>query len=183
MDNPDGIGKSGETMEPKSKSQVKREMSALQALGEQLIELSRQETIKIEMPPELREAVDFAKTLKRGEARRRHLQYIGALMRDADPEPIRKALEEISRGHGGDAQLFRKLERWRDELIEGNNDLVGDILDHHPTAERQKLYQLVLNARKEKETNNPSGASRALFRYLREISKTAPSPSEASSPS
>lgn len=83
-------------VEQKSKSQVKREMLALQSLGEQLVDFSPNQIGQIEMPQELREAVLFARTLKKNEARRRQMQYIGTLMRDVDPEPIRKAVAEIS---------------------------------------------------------------------------------------
>jgi ribosome-associated protein len=98
-----------EVMEQKSKSQMKREMLALQSLGEQLVVLTLDQIKNMELPQDLREAVLFAKPLKRSETRRRQMQYIGALMRNADPEPIRKALEGISRGRGHDAHLFREL--------------------------------------------------------------------------
>jgi ribosome-associated protein len=159
------------TVEQKSKSQAKREMLALQSLGEQLVDLSPNQMSKIEMPQDLRKAVLFARTLKKSEARRRQMQYIGTLMRDADPEPIRKALDEISRGRGHDAQLFRELEQWRNGLIDGNDDFLGDIANHFPDADRKRLHRLVLNARKEREENKPPIASRALFRYLRQLSK------------
>ena len=83
--------------ERKSKSQVKREMLALQSLGEKLVGLSPNQIDKIKMLQYLREAVLFAQTPKRGEALRRQLQHIGALMRDANPAPIQKALEEVGR--------------------------------------------------------------------------------------
>ena len=68
-------------MEPKSKTRIKKEMLALQALGEKLVELSADQIKKIDMPLELRDALLFAKTINKGEARRRQLQYIGVLMR------------------------------------------------------------------------------------------------------
>jgi ribosome-associated protein len=108
------------TMEQKSKSQVKREMLALQSLGEQLVDLSANQMSKIAMPQDLREALLFAKTLKKNEPRRRQMQYIGTLMRDADPEFIRKAFDEISQGRRNADQLFRELEQWRKGLIDGN---------------------------------------------------------------
>src|SRR5437763_7765490 len=67
-----------EKMEEKSKSQIKREMYALQDLGEQLVRLSRGQLEQVELPQELREAVLFARSLKKHEAHRRQLQYIGA---------------------------------------------------------------------------------------------------------
>jgi ribosome-associated protein len=159
-------------MQQKSKSQVKREMLALQSLGEQLVVLSPDQIKKIEMPQDLREAVLFARTLKKSEPWRRQMQYIGTLMRDADPEPIRKALDEINRGRGHDAQLFRELEQWRNGLIDGNDEFLGNIVNHFPDADRKRLRRFALDARKEREENKPPKASRALFRYLRELSKT-----------
>lgn len=158
-------------MERKSKSQVKREMLALQSLGEQLTELSPAQISKIDMPEDLREAVLFARTLKKDESRRRHLQYIGTLMRDIDPEPIQKFLDNLRRGQRHEAELFRKLEKWRDELIDGNDSLMEDIMNQFPGIDRQQLRRLVLNARKEKEVDKPPKSSRALFRYLRELSR------------
>jgi ribosome-associated protein len=161
-----------DSVEQKSKSQVKREMIALQVLGEQLVELSPNQINKIEMPQDLREAVLFARTVKKNEAWRRQMQYIGTLMRDADPEPIRRAVTEISRGRGKDVQAFQELEQWRKGLIEGNDEFLEDLASHFPEADRKRLRRLVLSARKERERNEPPQASRALFRYLRELSKT-----------
>ncbi|MHC1743180.1 MAG: ribosome biogenesis factor YjgA [Syntrophobacteraceae bacterium] len=155
--------------ERKSKSQVKREMRELQSMGEQLVSLGSEQLRKIEMPHDLREAVRFARGLKRGEALRRQLQYIGALMREADPEPIQKALEAIGRGQRTDAQLFRRLEHWRDELVAGNDAVQDEILNLYADADRQRLHQLVLNARKETRENKGPKSSRALFRYLRDL--------------
>ena len=158
-------------IEPKSKSQVKREMLALQALGEKLTELTADQIQKIDMPLELRDALLFAKSINKGEARRRQLQYVGVLMREADPEPIRKALDTISRGQMLEAKQFKELERWRDELVEGSDGLIEEIVSRFPGTDRQTLRQLVLSARKEREGNKPPKASRALFRFLKALSK------------
>jgi ribosome-associated protein len=159
-------------MEKKSKSQVKREMLALQSLGEQLVDLTLEQINNIEMPQDLREAVLFARTLKKSETWRRQMQYIGTLMRDADPEPIRKALDGISRGRGHDAQLFRELEQWRSGLVDGNDEFLAKTVDRFPDADRKRLRSLALKARKEREENQPPMASRALFRYLKELAKS-----------
>lgn len=157
--------------ERKSKSQVKREMLSLQSLGEQLVELSPDQIGKIEMSDDLREAVLFARKLKRGEALRRQMQHIGSLMREVDPDPIRRALDAVSRGQRVDAQLFRTIEQCRDGLLDGKDELLEDIMNRFPDADRQRLRQFVLHARKEQELNKPPKSSRALFRYLRELSQ------------
>jgi ribosome-associated protein len=160
------------SVEQKSKSQIKREMLALQSLGEHLVDLTPNQISKIEMPQDLREAVLFAGTLKKREAWRRQMQYIGTLMRDADPEPIREAVEAISRGRGQETKLFRRLEQLRKELIDGNDEFLEDLVNHLPNADRKRLRRLALNARKEREGNKHPKAARALFRYLRELSNT-----------
>ncbi|MDR2000006.1 MAG: DUF615 domain-containing protein, partial [Zoogloeaceae bacterium] len=84
-----------DSAERPSKSQLKRDMAALQTLGERLIELSKEQLTKIDMPEELREATRDAQRFTKHEARRRQLQYIGKLMRNIDPAPIQAAIDEI----------------------------------------------------------------------------------------
>lgn len=157
-------------MEKKSKSQVKREMSALQKLGERLTHLSADQIKTIEMPEDLREAVLFAQTLKKG-ARCRQMQYIGVLMREADSEPIRQALDNLYQVKRSEAQAHAQIEKWRDELVAGNDELLHELLNRFPDLDERKLRRLILDAGKEKERNKPPKSSRALFRYLRDLPK------------
>lgn len=55
-------------------------------------------------------------------------------------------------------------------LKKGDLSIVEDILAECPEAERQRLMQLVRNARKEADTGKTVKASRVLFRYLRQVS-------------
>ncbi len=156
-------------MEQKSRTQNKKEAQALQKLGEQLVGLSPDQINKMIMSQELRDAVLFAKTIKKHGARRRQMQYIGTLMREIDPEPIRRAIEIIAQGKKRNVRAMQQIEKWRDGLVDGNDDLYEDILSRFPGAERQRLSRLVRNAQKEKEKNKPPKSSRALFRYLKEL--------------
>ena len=115
----------------------------------------------------------FAKTIKKHGAYRRQMQYIGALMRKIDLDPIKKALEVIEFGDYHKEREFKKIEKCRDELIEGNDALLEEIIVRMPEAERQRLTQLVRNARKEKENNKSPRSSKMLFRYLRQVSENA----------
>jgi ribosome-associated protein len=155
--------------ERKSKSQKKREMLDLQSLGERLVQLTEQQLRRVEIPEDLRDAVLFARNLKKGEALRRQLQYIGTLMRDVEPEPLKKTLDEIGRGLTMDRQVFRKIEKWRDDLVDGHDDLLEEIMVEFPDADLKWLRQCVLNARKERAADRPPKSSRALFRYLKNI--------------
>ena len=101
-----------------SKSQLKREMTALQDLGAELVELSRERLAKIEMPERLRDALLDAQRFTKHEARRRQMQYIGKIMRDIDAAPLRAAMDEI-KGVSEAANIRQhQLERLRTRLME-----------------------------------------------------------------
>jgi ribosome-associated protein len=154
----------------KSRTQQKNKARALQKLGEQLVALSSEQLAGIELTDELRNAVIEARKIKAHEARRRQLQRIGALMRAIDPQPIQNALENIRLGDHQKNLAFKKIEKWRDELKQGNRALIEEILDNCPDAERQRLTQLARNAHKEYEAHTGVKSSRLLFRYLKQIS-------------
>lgn len=63
-----------------SKSQLKREMTALQDLGAELATLSKERLGKIDMPKRLRDALRFT---KHG-AKQREMQYVDKIMHDID---------------------------------------------------------------------------------------------------
>jgi ribosome-associated protein len=85
----------GEASPRPSKSQRKREAHALRALGVQLVALPRTYLARIALPAALYEAVILFQGLRPHGARRRHMQYIGTLMRrldSADLDRVRAAL-------------------------------------------------------------------------------------------
>ena len=77
-----------------SKTRRKQEMHELQALGERLVELNNRQLQALALPEDLHEAVMDSRAITKHEARRRHLQFIGRLMRSVDAEPIREKLKE-----------------------------------------------------------------------------------------
>jgi ribosome-associated protein len=85
--------------EPKSRTQKKNEDRALQRLGEQLVALPFGRLAAMELPDELLAAIESVHKIRSRGARRRQIQYIGALMRHIDPQPIETALERIRLGN------------------------------------------------------------------------------------
>lgn len=79
-----------------SKSARKREFLALQKLGEELIALHESDLQEMGLDEELLEAVLDARQIKSHGALRRQKQYIGKIMRQIDPEPIRAAMKRLS---------------------------------------------------------------------------------------
>lgn len=150
-----------------SKSQLKREMQALQDLGEVLVKLSQDQLDKIDLPENLYDAVMDARRFTKHEAIRRQMQYIGRIMRDIDTEPIAEQVAEI-RGESDAAKAaFHALERWRERLL-ADDDALTEWLAKHPGGDIQQLRNLIRSARKEAAEGKPPKSSRALFRLLRE---------------
>ncbi len=79
-----------------SKSARKREYLALQKLGEDLIGLKEPDLRKMGLDEDLLEAVLEARRITSRGALRRQKQYIGKIMRQLDPEPIRAAMTRLS---------------------------------------------------------------------------------------
>ena len=155
---------------PPSRTQRKKADHARKAIGEALVALSSDQTAGIEMPADLRAAVQLARRLRAHGARRRQMQYIGTLLRRIDTAPIKKALAHIQRGDLEKAQAFKRTEAWRDALRDGNDEIVEEILGACPEADRQQLRQLTRNARREVRKEAGTSACRKLFRYLQKVS-------------
>ena len=155
--------------EIKSKSQRKREMIALQELGEELVRLKAEQLAKLPLTDELREAIFAAQRMHARGARYRQMQYIGRLMREVEPAPVQEALDTLRNKQNRATALLHRLEKWRDELIAGDNETLEEVVAAFPAADRQQLRQLIRNAQKEEEAGKPPKSSRELFRYLREL--------------
>jgi len=154
--------------EKPSKTQRKREMHELQALGARLVELNSEQLAEVGLPEDLRDAVEFARRTTKHEARRRQMQYIGKLMRRVDPAPIREKLkiwDGVSAEHT--AQQHR-VERWRDRLLEDEAAL-DELVRVHPGIDARHLRALARKAREERAAGSTPRAYRELFRALREI--------------
>jgi len=159
-------------LEPKSRSQKKRESTALQKQGEYLAGLSPAVQKGLPMSPDLLEALAVWRTLKTWEAKRRHMQYIGRLMRELDePDALLEALEDLEAGHRRDARSFQHLESMRDRLLDADekarDEALEECLGAFPSLEKNHLIHLVQGALSEREKKRPPRQARELFRLLR----------------
>lgn len=153
-----------------SKSERKRQMHALQALGESLLELSDKQLQQIPLEEgQLLEAIHECRRIRSNSARKRHLQLIGKLMRTIDPAPIEAALTVIHQPHKDSTAAFHRLEQLRDDVLASGPAGIEKIMGLWPEADRQQLRQLVLQHQREVSGDKPPAASRKLFRYLREL--------------
>lgn len=154
----------------KSKTQVKREMEALQELGKSLLQLSKEQQKKVPMSDTLREALAEAERIKQREAQRRHLQYIGRVMRTEDHEAIAEKVALFDASSAIHNKLFHQLEQVRDALIgENSQNALQQYLEENPNIDIQHLRQLIRLAQKELSQQGKPTNRRKLFKYLREV--------------
>jgi ribosome-associated protein len=158
--------------ERQTKSERKRQMLALQELGEILVSLPEVQLKKIPMDSRLLDAVNAARALTSHEAIRRQLQYIGKLMRNIDPAPIQVALEKIQGMHQQNKAQFHQIERWRDKLIVEGDSALTKLLEQYPDVDSQQIRQLIRKAQHDVKNNKKTGGETELFRYLRQFIET-----------
>ncbi len=152
----------------KSKSQVKREMTALQKLGERLVEMNDKQLATIPLEEDLLNAILETRKMPHREARRRHLQFIGRLMRTADHGAIQAAVDKLQDKNDQYIHLQHKIERYRDLLLENDKQAFQNLVSQCPGIDVQHLRQLIRSAQKEREENKAPANARKLFAYIRE---------------
>ena len=150
-----------------SKSQRKREMTALQDLGESLLRLTAAELARLDLPEALREAIGEMARMGSHEARRRHRQYIGKLMRQVDAEPLRAAIEDATGESKQAVALMHRCERLRDALL-ADDAALDAVLAELPEADVQQLRSTIRAARREHKEGRPPRHARELYRWLHE---------------
>lgn len=158
---------------PPSKSELKRQSSALQDLGKALLELPVQRLEGLNLPESLLDALHTYHRTRSHEGRRRQLQYIGKLMRQVDPEPLHEAVAAFKLGSASETLALHTAERWRTRLIE-SDDALTEWMQAHPQDDAQQLRSLVRAARKEMRANAEGAAVRHgkvyrdLFQWVRQ---------------
>ncbi|MEO6918927.1 MAG: ribosome biogenesis factor YjgA [Collimonas sp.] len=156
-----------------SKSQLKREMTALQKLGEELIAESRDRVKRVPMPEDVRDAILECQQIKDHEGRRRQTQYVGKKMRTLEPHEIAEIQKTLDSWRGlskADTAAMHALERHRDRLLK-DDSVLTELLAHHPELDVQHVRTMIRNARKEQAENKPPKAYREIFQLLKQLQK------------
>jgi ribosome-associated protein len=154
-----------------SKSQLKRDMTALQKLGEELIAEPRDRVKRVPMPEDVRDAILECQQIKDHEGRRRQTQYVGKKMRTLDEDEIAAIQKTLDSWRGlskADTASMHALERRREKLLKDDNALT-ELLAQNPELEVQHLRTLIRNARKEQAENKPPKAYREIFQILKQL--------------
>lgn len=154
-----------------SKSQLKREMTALQKLGEALVDAPRDRVKKVPMPEDVLEAILECQQISSHEGRRRQLQFVGKKMRTLTEEEtaiIQKTVDGWRGTSKSEAAALHAIERQRERLLADDNALT-DLCAQQPTLNVQQLRTLIRNARKEQADNKPPKAYREIFQILKSL--------------
>ncbi|MGZ8291715.1 MAG: ribosome biogenesis factor YjgA [Telluria sp.] len=156
-----------------SKSELKRQMSELQKLGEELVAEPRDRVKRVPMPEDVKDAILMCQTITNHEGRRRQMQFVGKKMRTLDEEEvavIRRTIDSWKGMSKSDTAFLHAMERRRDKLLADDNALTV-LLGEHPELDVQHLRTLIRNARKEQAENKPPKAYREIFQILKDLSK------------
>jgi len=156
-----------------NKSAQKREAQAMLALGRRLARLEPAVWDALDLPTELRNALaELARVHGRGAIKRQE-KYLGKLLRRMDTTALEEAMAAIEARAAQATACLHQAEYWRARLIEDERDALTAFMRAHPGADAGQLRQLIRNARKETALGKTGKSSRALFRALHALLRTA----------
>jgi ribosome-associated protein len=144
----------------------------LQKLAEELTCLAPGQWQDLPLTPDLLEALHMWRRVGDREGRRRQLQYLGRLMREADGAAIASGLAALRDGKTRESALLQHAERLRETLVRAEGSERETLLARWPEA-REEIESLLDAIRLD---NGPPtrGAYRALFRRLFELQSGTP---------
>jgi ribosome-associated protein len=145
-----------------SRTELKRESTELQKLGEDLLTLRPELMARLDLSDKLRDAVLEAKRITNFEGKRRQMQFIGKLMRLLEPAVLDNVRTVLAEQHSGSAEENLRLhqaELWRYRLI-SEDDALGEWLTSHAETDAQQLRALIRQARKDAQPEKPGAAVR-----------------------
>ncbi len=152
-----------------SKTRRKKTSHDLQKLGLALAELSDARLQALALDESLRDALMAAKTIRSHEGRRRHMQYVGKLMRRIDAGPLEEAVARAQIVPAKASLELHEAECWRSELI-ANDSALTLWVERFPNTDVPAFRTLIRAARKDASIpEQRSGkAFRELFQWIKQ---------------
>ncbi len=154
-----------------NKTQIKKEIASLLALGEEISSLPSAQITALGLPEKLEMLIREIAKMPRKSARKRQLKFIGQQLYKMESlvEPIIEKVAKFKNQSGHAVREHHIIEKWRTRLLSEGNEALTELLDEQPHADRQHLRQLMRNTQKELATGQPSKSSRLLYRYLKTL--------------
>ena len=151
-----------------SKTDLKKEAKELQEFSRQLIKLGKKQRKELTASEELQAAFVLSdKIASKPDALRRHIQYMAKVLKDEDLDTLRQEHEQFTSPAKANDKQSKQLEQLRTKLLEQGDAAINQLIELHPNIERQKLRQLVRQAKKEVSQEKPGKNYKELFQYLK----------------
>ena len=154
-----------------SKSERKRQAEDMQVIARSLMKLSDNQRKKLPMSEQLKDAIVLAIKIKNTkEGFRRQMQLVAKILRTNNIEAIKTAMQEFDLRHKRSDVMAMKLEVLRDGMLKKGDEAINAFIEQHPSADRQRLRQLIRQANKEIKAEKPLKSSKELYQYIKSIS-------------
>lgn len=155
-------------VERPSKSAQKRAAMAIRALADELVELKPGLLAKVIDNEDVDHAVREAQAINSFGALRRQKQYIARLLRDADVDRIRMALQALQADDTQDKKRFRAAERLRDAMLKADASTRSELLTQAGLETTDALRDALQRHATSNDARARKNASRSVFRVLYE---------------
>jgi ribosome-associated protein len=149
-----------------SKSMLKRQMTALQKIGQTLADMPFDKLKRSPASEDLLAAIREYQRIRSHEGRRRQLQYIGKVMRNENGDLLAQWIAGESLDQRLEVTRMHAAEAWRDRLLE-EPALLAEFIHNYPAAQGTDLHTLIRNARAEKDKNKPPKSARELYKLIK----------------
>ncbi|MBS1200742.1 MAG: hypothetical protein H6R27_1420 [Proteobacteria bacterium] len=152
--------------EPPSKGELKRRAHSVQDLADRLIDAEDLPLEALGLPETVRDAVQLARKITSRAALVRQRQFVAKLLRKTDVEQLRTAIESRAADHQLEARLFKRVERWRDRIVEEGPAAVDALVAECPAFDTAEFRALADEACRERRVGGSQRAFRQLFRAI-----------------
>ena len=150
----------------------KDQVAAFAKLTKDIVELSESKRAKLELDPEVAAAFTACLTIKKG-ARVRELRRISTMLRRFDGAALRARVDDLKNKDRETSQRAKGYERWRERLLDEGDAALSEFVQAYPTADRQRLRQLVRTANRDRTQGKSRQAFRDLLREVRALAEAA----------
>lgn len=151
-----------------SKTEQKKAVQRMAALGEQLAELSKKQIQSLPVEERLIEALLDIQLISSFEARRRQFQRIGKLLRNEDETVI---LSYLTPKQG--AKKTAQLQRWVERMIAQGDPVINEFTRMHNAAEyhaiRQHLLRIQRDINQKADEEALAASKLKLFNYVQQV--------------
>lgn len=131
------------------------------------------------LPQAVRDEMDEARRIRAPGALRRHERRLAQVLRGEDLEIVAAILGDYDDEKAHVARRFQRVESWRERLL-ADDAAMAELRALAPDIPREELTKLVDDARAERDFGRPKGASKELFRKVREwLDDDSPTPPDA----